>query len=504
MPNNRRAFLLDAATLLSAAAASGLLPDRQIWAAGQSALTDLSAVDAVAAMRNGEIKAEAYARALLDRVAELQSLNAFRTMDREMVLEAARAADKKRATGAPLGTLHGLPIPVKDSVNTMALPTSNGTRALKDFRPKKDAAILEPLFAQGAILMGKTNIHELSYGHTTNNLAFGPTRNPYDTLRVPGGSSGGSGAAVAAHMAPLAVAEDTFGSIRVPASFCGIAGLRPSVGRYPGAGVMPITPRWDTAGPLARTVADLILFDSVVTADMSALAPKPLRAVRIGLADYFLSEVHPEVARVTMAAVRKLQSAGAELVWADVSDEIRVGTDLTRTVHLYETAANMSAFLAEHESGINFEDLVSQVSPDLQPLFRDRIVPGAPNGVSKEQYEAALAQLVPLREAVRRYFVDHDVSVLAFPAVRMPSPLIGEDKEIEILGQKVPIRAAMGRNLGQGSCAGMPCLVLPAGMSSNGLPIGLEFDALPGQDRDLLALGLSLEKALGQIPAPRI
>lgn len=504
MANSRREFLADAAALLSAAAASALLPDRQVWAAHQGALTGLSAAAAVAAMRNGDIKAEDYALALLARAAALQSLNAFRTLDREMVLEAARGADKKRASGAALGALHGLPIPVKDSVNTKALPTSNGTRALVDFRPKEDAAILKPLFAQGAILMGKTNIHELSYGHTTNNLAFGPTRNPYDTSRVPGGSSGGSAAAVAAHMAPLAVAEDTFGSIRVPASFCGLAGLRPSVGRYPGAGVMPITPRWDTGGPLARTVADLVLFDSVVTGDMSAVAAQSLRGVRIGLADYFLSEVHPEVARVTTEAVRKLQLAGAVLVWADVAKEIRVGTDLTRTVHLYETAANMSAFLAEHESGITFEDLVSQVSPDLQPLFRDRIVPGAPNAVSKDQYEAVLAQLAQLRDAVRRYFVDHDVAVLAFPAVRMPPPLIGEDKEIEILGQKVPIRAAMGRNLGQGSCAGMPCLVLPAGMSSTGLPIGLEFDALPGQDRDLLALGLSLEQALGPIPAPKI
>jgi mandelamide amidase len=504
MPSNRRAFLVDAAALLGAAAASGLLIVRQVWAAGQNALTDLSAIDAVAAMRNGDLRAEDYARALLDRAAELQSLNAFRTLEREMVLEAARAADKKRASGARPGALHGLPIPVKDSVNTKALPTSNGTRALKDFRPKEDAAILKPLFGQGAILMGKTNIHELSYGHTTNNLAFGPTRNPYDTSRVPGGSSGGSAAAVAARMAPLAVAEDTFGSIRVPASFCGIAGLRPSVGRYPGAGVMPITPRWDTGGPLARTVADLILFDSVVTGDMSAVAAKPLRGVRIGLAEYFLSEVHPEVARVTMEAVRKLQFAGAELVWADVPNEVRVGTDLTRTVHLYETAANMSAFLAEHESGITFEDLVSQVSPDLQPLFRDRIVPGAPNAVSKEQYDAVLAQLVQLRDGVRRYFADYKVDVLAFPVVRMPPPSIGEDTEIEILGQKVPIRAAMGRNLGQGSCAGLPCLVLPAGMSSTGLPIGFEFDALPGQDRELLALGLSLEQALGPVPAPRI
>jgi mandelamide amidase len=237
---------------------------------------------------------------------------------------------------------------------------------------------------------------------------------------------------------------------------------------------------------------------------MSAVDAKPLRGVRIGLAEYFLSEVHTEVARVTMEAVRKLQFAGAELVWADVPNEVRVGTDLTRTVHLYETAANMSAFLAEHESGITFEDLVSQVSPDLQPLFRDRIVPGAPNAVSKEQYDAVLAQLVQLRDGVRRYFADYKVDVLAFPAVRMPPPSIGEDTEIEILGRKVPIRAAMGRNLGQGSCAGLPCLVLPAGMSSTGLPIGFEFDALQGQDRELLALGMSLEQALGPVPAPRI
>lgn len=504
MPNSRRQFLVDAATLLGAGATSGLLSARQVWAASQTGLTDLAALDAVAAMRNGDIKAEDYARALLDRAAALQSLNAFRTLHREMVLEAARAADKKRASGAPLGRLHGLPMPVKDSINTKDLPTSNGTRALEHFRPTDDAAILKPLFAQGAILMGKTNIHELSYGHTTNNLAFGPTRNPYDTSRVPGGSSGGSAAAVAAHMAPLAIAEDTFGSIRVPASFCGIAGLRPSVGRYPGAGVMPITPRWDTAGPLARTVADLVLFDSVVTGDVSAVVPKTLRGVRIGLADYFLTEVHPEVARVTVQAIQKLQSAGAELIRADVPKEIRGGTDLTRTVHLYETAANMSAFLVEHDAGISFDDLVSQVSPDLQPLFRDRIVRGAPNAVSRAQYEAALVELDLLREAVRRYFLDHDVAVLAFPTVRMPPSSIGEDKEIEILGEKVPIRAAMGRNLGQGSCAGMPCLVLPAGLSSTGLPIGFEFDARPGKDRDLLALGLSLEQALGPIPAPRI
>ena len=504
MTNSRRKFLADTVTLLGAAVTGALLPARQIWAADQSALTDLTAVGALTAMRNGEIKAEDYARALLDRAKSLASLNSFRGLDREMVLEAARAADKRRGTGARLGALHGLPIPVKDSVNTKALPTTNGTPALRNFRPKEDAAILKPLFAQGAILMGKTNIHELSYGHTTNNLAFGPTRNPYNTSHVPGGSSGGSAAAVASRMAPLAVAEDTFGSIRVPASFCGVAGLRPTVGRYPGAGVMPITPRWDTGGPLARTVTDLILFDSVLMGRRSVVASRPLRDVRIGVADYFLSDLHKEVARVTTEALKKLESAGAVLVRADVPREMRVGTELTRTINLYETAANMSAFLKQHEAGISFEEVVSKASSDIQTLFRERIVPGAPNAVTEEQYKSAVAQLAPLREAVRRYFVDHKVVMLAFPSVRMPPPLIGEDKEIEILGVKVPIRAAMGRNLGQGSCAGMPCLVLPAGMTSTGLPIGFEFDALPGRDGELLALGLSLEEALGPIPAPKI
>ncbi len=502
MTNSRRKFLADTGALLGAAVTGILLP-RQIWAV-RTALTDLTAVEAVAAMRNGDIKAEDYARALLDRARSLEKLNAFRALDREMVLEAARSADKNRGARAKLGVLHGLPIPVKDSVNTKALPTTNGTPALRSFRPKEDAAILKSLFAQGAILMGKTSIHELSYGHTTNNLAFGPTRNPYDTSRVPGGSSGGSAAAVAAHMAPLAVAEDTFGSIRVPASFCGIAGLRPTVGRYPGAGVMPITPRWDTGGPVARTVADLILFDSVLMGRRSVVGPQTLRGVRIGVADYFLSDLHPEVAHVTTEALRKIESAGAVLVRADVPKEMRLGTELTRTINLYETAANMSAFLKQQGAGVTFEELVSQASADIQTLFRDRIVPGAPNAVTDEQYKSAVAQLAPLREAVRRYFVNHNVVMLAFPAVRMPPPLIGEDKEIEILGVKVPIRAAMGRNLGQGSCAGMPCLVLPAGMTSTGLPIGFEFDALPGRDRELVALGLSLEKVLGQIPAPKI
>jgi Asp-tRNA(Asn)/Glu-tRNA(Gln) amidotransferase A subunit family amidase len=225
-------------------------------------MSELTAVSAVTAMRKGDIKAEDYARDLVDRAQQLEVLNTFRVIDREQVLESGRQADKRRRSGVALGALHGLPIPVKDSVNTAALPTSSGMRLLQHFRPKKDAGVFVPLFAQGAILMGKTNLHEMSHGWTSNNRAFGPVRNPYSRDRISGGGSGGSGAAVAARNAPLTIAEDTLGSIRVPASMCGIAGFRPSHGRYPNDGVMPIDPRFDQVGPVARAVADLVLFST--------------------------------------------------------------------------------------------------------------------------------------------------------------------------------------------------------------------------------------------------
>jgi hypothetical protein len=164
---------------------SGMFP-ASLAGAAENSLIELSATAAVTAIRRGDIKAEEYARVLLERAQQLASLNAFRSLDREAVLEAARDADRRRASGAQLGMLQGLPIPVKDSVNTRALPTSNGTRALANFKPKDDAAVLKPLFAQGAILMGKTNLHELSFGWTSNNAVFGPVRNPYDPSRVPG------------------------------------------------------------------------------------------------------------------------------------------------------------------------------------------------------------------------------------------------------------------------------------------------------------------------------
>jgi indoleacetamide hydrolase len=494
---NRREFLTQS-TMLAAGAA--MLPARGACQQKKMNLLELSAVAAVAAMKKGELKAEDYARALLDRAQSLEHLNAFRTLNRELVLEAARRADKARAAGRTLGAMHGLPIPVKDSVNTKSLPTSNGTRALRDFKPKDDAAVLKPLFAAGAILMGKTNLHELSYGWTSNNGVFGPVHNPYDTNRVPGGSSGGSGAAVAARMAPLAIAEDTLGSIRVPASMCGLAGLRPSYGRYPDDGIMPLsTGKFDQVGPLARSVGDLDLFDRVVIGQRTQLAAIPLKGVRIGIApDYYLNGLDPEVERITMKALQKLREMGVTIVRAEIPDIVKTALDIVVTICAYDTMPSISTFLSVQGTGISYDQLLQQASESIQAEFK------AINRPSRDEYESAIARRAQLREAIVRHFETQRITALAFPTIRIAPPKIGEEGEVEIRGQKVPFYMAMARNVAIGSCASMASLILPAGLTSNRLPVGMEFAALNGRDREMLSLGLSLEKGLGPIPAPTI
>src|SRR5580698_1800672 len=249
--------------------------------AGAGGLGDLSAVEAVAQMSQGALTSEHYAQALLAKCQSAQALNAFISFDPAQVLAAARARDVERLAGAKPGPLFGLPIPVKDSVNTRDYPTTGGTPALRHFRPTQDAPVVAALREAGALVLGKTNLHELSYGWTSNNQAFGAVHNPYDPKRIPGGSSGGTAAAVAARMAPLGVAEDTEGSIRVPAAMCGISGFRPSTGRYSTRACVPISPLFDQVGPHARNVADLALFDSVAASDGSPLQAPSLQGLRL-------------------------------------------------------------------------------------------------------------------------------------------------------------------------------------------------------------------------------
>src|SRR5579859_4400198 len=312
---SRRTFVLGTTATAAISAAGAKTESDRVKTPSDADLCNLSAVEAVARMSQGALTSERYAQALLARCQSAHALNAFITLDPARVLEAARARDRERHAGAKPGLLFGLPIPVKDSVNTRDYPTSGGTPALRGFRPKEDAPVVAALRAAGAIVLGKTNLHELSFGWTSNNLAFGAVHNPYGPTRIPGGSSGGTGAAIAARMAPLGVAEDTEGSIRVPAALCGIQGFRPTTGRYSTQGCVPISPLFDQVGPHARNVADLALFDSVVANDWQKLGAAPLAGLRLGVVrDYWFTDLDPEVERLTELALARLKEAGVQVI----------------------------------------------------------------------------------------------------------------------------------------------------------------------------------------------
>jgi mandelamide amidase len=469
-------------------------------------LIELTATAAVRAIRQGDVKAEDYASALLARCEAGRSLNAFITLDPALVLEAARAADRTRASGAALPLLHGLPIPIKDSVNTRELPTTGGTPALRNFHPREDAPLVRKLVEAGGIVMGKTNLHELSFGWTSRNLAFGAVRNPYDPTRIPGGSSGGTAAAVAARMAPLGIAEDTEGSIRVPAALCGIYGFRPTTGRYPTTGVVPISPLFDQIGPHARAVEDLDLFDRVASADQGPLPSLPLAGVRIGIARrYFFDKLDPEVSRITEETLLKLRDAGVVLVEAEVSNLARFDEKITDVVQNHDVVPMLTRYLEEHGAGISFDQLLESVSADVRRELELYALPGAKLAVSEEAYRAARDNERPaLQEELRRYFRENEVVAILFPATMVAAPPIGQDSEVSIGDEKVSFATAMSRNIAPGSTAGIPGLVLPAGLTRHGLPVAIELDAPEGADRDLLALGVSMEKVLGHLPPPRL
>lgn len=499
--HTRRSFLMGASALGVFAAtrihaAAGLSEDPCSWSAAQ----------AVANMSRGDISCEAYARALLERCARGAPLNAFIALQPDRVLEAARACDRSRRAGERPGPLFGLPIPVKDSVNTEQYPTTAGTPALRGFLPGEDAPVVRGLRRAGALVLGKTNLHELSYGWTSNNLAFGPVRNPYDPSRIPGGSSGGTAAAIATGMAPLGVAEDTEGSIRVPAAFCGIYGFRPTTGRYSTEGCVPITPLFDQVGPHARTVGDLALFDSVLTGDWKPLAGMRLRGLRLGLVrGYYFRTLDPEVERITGEAIDRLRRAGVEFVESELPGLEALIEQITEPVQNHDAPASLARYLARYRAGITFDALVRAASPDIRELFADSVLPGAPHATSDRDYARAVRIGLPrLHHLFADYFRRTGARGILFPTTLVPALPIGSEADVPIGGRTVSFETAVARNIAPGSTAGLPGLVLPAGLTREGLPVAIEIDGAVRQDRELLSLGVAVAAELGPLPAPRL
>jgi mandelamide amidase len=401
--------------------------------------------------------------------------------------------------------LHGLPIPGKDSVHTKDYPTTGGTRALRDFYPAEDSVLVRNLKDAGAIVLGKTNIHELSFGWTSNNQEFGAVHNPYDTSRIPGGSSGGTAAAIAARMAPIGIAEDTQGSIRVPAALCGIYGFRPSQNRYPNQGVIPITPLFDQVGPHTRNVADLALFDHVMTGEPIVDTAASTQGLRLGVPrEHFYSMLDTDVERITNEALKRLTDAGVVLVEADIPDLANLMSLTTDIVQGYHTKPMLTQYLQEFDTGVSFEELLEQASPDIKEAFHLYVLGGAATPTEEQFIGARDVHLPALRTTLEDFYRDNDLAAMVFPATQIPAPPIGDDLETTLNGKTVPFAPPISRNISPGSTGGLPGIVVPADLDHEGLPVCLELDGPAGSDRDLLSIGLAIESVLGHLPPPAI
>ena len=465
------------------------------------ALHDLGVGEAAKAIRSGEITAEQLAEALLARASANANLGAFITVDPDYVRAAARKADQARASGASLGRLHGVPLALKDNLDTAELPTSGGTPGLAGNRPKRNAAIVDKLLGAGAIVLGKTNLHELAYGITNNNAAHGPARNPYAPDRIPGASSGGTGVAVAARIAPGGIGTDTGGSVRIPAALCGIVGLRPTTGRWSQAGIVPISHTRDTPGPMTRSVADCALLDGVVTGGPIEAAPAQLKGVRIGVPrQHFWENLDPELEKICEGTLRRLTDAGVVLVDVDMSEEASLDAETGFPIALYETVTDLNVYLAEHGIGFDFAALAAKTaSPDVKAILQSLTGAGA---VPEAAYRKALQQRSVLQDTYSRHFRDHGIAAILFPTTPAPAVKIGEDETFMLNGTAVPTFVTFIRNTSPGSVGGIPGISLPVGITAAGLPIGMELSGPAESDQHILGIAAAIEPLLPKLPAP--
>src|SRR5690606_14824054 len=394
----------------------------------------LTVTEARQALARGELGCVEYARALIARAEAAANLNALNARDPEALLAAAEAAERDGRTRDPAFALAGVPIALKDNIDTVAMPTTGCTGALEGRRPARNAPVAQALFDAGALLAGKANMHELAFGITCNNAVTGAVRNPHDPRMIPGGSSGGSAAAVAAGIVPASIGTDTGASVRLPAALCGVIGFRPTVGRYPKAGIVPISRTRDTPGPIARSMADIRLLDAVMAGERPSATPEELpslRGLRLGLPlRYFHDGADPEVTAVMQDTLQRLRAAGVVLVGAEVADLKALHDaagfpvavcELQHDLPAYLEAAGYPMTLAEVAAGIGSPDVAAVVGSQL----------GA-DAVSREAYEAALAARARLQAAYAAYFADNRIEAMVFPTAILPARPIGEDLTVTL------------------------------------------------------------------------
>jgi aspartyl-tRNA(Asn)/glutamyl-tRNA(Gln) amidotransferase subunit A len=459
-----------------------------------------------------EISATELANAYLDRLDQVEGkVRAFITFTRELALEQARAVDEKIAQGEAIPPLAGIPMALKDNLCTRGLRTTCASRMLAEWRPPYSATVVERLERQGMVLVGKTNMDEFAMGSSTENSAFFPTRNPWDLERVPGGSSGGSAAAVAASEAVYALGSDTGGSIRQPASFCGVVGLKPTYGRVSRYGLVAFASSLDQIGPLTRDITDCALVLGAIAGHdprdstsapvpvpdyLASLEPDNLKGLRIGLPrEYFSQGLDPEVEGVIRRTLRQLEELGAA-----VEETSLPHTPYALPAYYILAPAEASSNLARYD-GVQY-GFRSEASDLLEMYGRTRRLGFGPEvkrrimlgtyALSAGYYDAYYLKALKVRRLIKE---DFDRAFATYHVLATPtSPTVAFR-----LGEKITDPLAMYLSdlyTIPVNMAGLPGLSVPCGLSS-GLPVGLQLIGPPFSEPVLLRVGYAVEKLCG-------
>lgn len=462
------------------------------------------------AMKSGRVTSRQLVEAYLERIQAYDkagpTINAMIAINPKAI-EIAAALDEERRTRGPRGILHGIPVVVKDNYATEDMPTTGGTLALAGFETRRDAFMVKKLRDAGAVILGKTNLHELAYGITTISSMGGQTRNPYDVTRNPGGSSGGTGAAVAASFAAAGMGTDTCGSIRIPSANNNLVGLRGTMGLSSRDGILPLALTQDIGGPLARSVTDLaIMLDATVGADpadpvsaagtghipptyLGTIGDREIGDVTIGLLTPLFgdSPADREVGDIVREAARALRDLGAGLVELPMPElnMLLQGTSVINDEFKFNLRDYLSRFpdAPVHTLG---EILASgKFGPAVEGVLRRAEAVAAPDTAA---YRAALDKREAARQTILAAMSAKGVTALAYPTLRRKPALIGQSQP--------------GNNCQLSASTGLPAMAMPAGFTKDGLPVGIELLGTPFSEPTLLRVAYSYEQVMGLRRAP--